>query len=418
MTDLVIIVLLLLVACTGTVPAVSQTVTTAPTPPPALSTATLAPLPTIPPAPTVAPTTVATSTSAPLPTARPATTSTTTSRVTGPQVAVNLEENTANSVRLYALDGSLVRTVNTTRLMRVYYRGAVEALGSSIYAVTGSAPPSLVTVEANGMKLLSAFKTPPSSLVVSQAAGGRLAWSTNVVSGTNMITDLWLGGPEGAQAKSIVKKTVTAAEESRALEAFQFSRDGARLYYSNEPVGLGGYILFGGASNLWEYNIDTLKSTELVKDNQLSGTTCIDDLAPNEKLVAYHCGDKEMRVLDLGTGKSSAITLPGVAAAQAKVLGDARFSPDSTRLAFAAARRNPDDEQGWILVSSGLTGASKLVATSPAKDYYELIAWGNADTLLLQSHNPQPAVWTVRADGSGLSKLADGQFLSLVGSVP
>ncbi len=415
-TVFVLLTMLVLVACSGTAPAVPSTPTAAPT----LSapTPTQAPLATIPPVPTVAPTAAATSTTAPLPTARPATTSTTTSRVSGLQVAVDVDENNVNSVKLYALDGSLIRTVSTTRLVRVNVNRATNAISTTVYAEMTSTPASLVTVDSNGMKILSAFKTVPSSLVVSQAAGGRLAWGTSAPSGTNLKSELWLGGPEGAKAKSIVTKTSTSAQGARALEPFQFSPDGARLYYSYEPVGLGGYILFGGASSLSEYNIASGKSTELVKDKQFGAETCIDDLAPNEKLVAYHCGDKEMRVFDLRTSKSSAITLPGVAAAQAKALGNAHFSPDSTRVAFAAARRNPDDEQGWVLVSSGLTGAGKLVATSPAKDYYELLAWVNADTLLLQTHNPQPAVWTVRADGSGLQKLADGQFLSLVGNIP
>ncbi len=391
-TMLVLFSLLVLVACSG-LPLETQP-TPQPTPPPT----TIA---TIPPTATTAPTV-------------PAPTTTPTPRAPGLRVAVLTVDN---AVKLFALDGSShVLTAVGTRLDRLNLNGATNAISTTIYARSTTSSP-VVTVDAGGLHLLAAFKTAPTSAVVGESAGGRLAWGTYVVTGTTATTELFLGARDGLQAKGIVKKTAPTSQAPQALEPFRFSQDGTRLYYSYEPVGLGGYILFGGASDLWEYTASTGKSVQVVKAKQFGGSTCIDDLAPNEKLVVFHCGDKSIGVFDLRTSKSSTITLPAEAG-PAKVLGTAHFSPDSTRVAFAAARHNPDDEQGWVLVSTGLTGASKVIAASPAKDYFEVIAWLNADTLLLQTHNPQPAVWTVRADGSGLQKLADGQFLSILANAP
>lgn len=398
-TLLIVCTIFLLVACSGTAPVVQPT-TSATAEPTALPS---------PPPPTVP---VATATTAPTATA---TVAPTVARAPGLRVAVQTADN---SVKLFALDGSSRVLANATaRLNRLYWDSVSNAISTTVYAQSTAVPSSIVTVDSTGVRPVAAFKTAPTSVVTSEAGGGRLAWGTSVVTGTAMTAELLIGARDGSQPKNIAKKTFTTAPAFRAIQPVRFSQDGTRLYYSYEPVGLGGYILFGGATDLWEYVISTGKSTQLVKEKQFGAMTCIDDLAPNDKLVAYHCSEKGIGVFDLRTSKSSSITLP-TTVAQAKALGNVRFSPDSTRVAFAAARSNADDEQGWVLVSSGLSGASKVIATSAAKDYYELIAWANADTLLLQTHNPQPAVWTVRADGSGLAKLADGQFLSLLANAP
>lgn len=320
-----------------------------------------------------------------------------------------------NTVRVYGLDGgSMVLTKAPAKLDPLNFTVATNAISDTIYASSAIGNPSpVVSVDSAGVHAVAALKTPLTGEVV---GGGKMAWGALVVTGTVTTAQLFVGAPDGSQAKSIVKSTSNTSQVPKVWRPVQFSKDGSRLYYGLEPSGLGGYILFGGASNLTSYSLSDGKSTELIKDKQL-GSLCIDSVSPNDKLVVYHCGDKQLGVYDLTTKKASVIQLPADAG-EAKSLGDARFNPDSTRVTFAAARHNPDDEQGWILVSTGLTGASKVVAKSAAKDYYELITWLNADTLLLQSHNPQTAVWTVKADGTGLQKLSDGQFLSILPAQP
>ena len=67
-------------------------------------------------------------------------------------------------------------------------------------------------------------------------------------------------------------------------------------------------------------------------------------------------------------------------------------------------------------------GASHLVATSQAGQYFTVAAWLNNSTLLLQSNglncNPActSALWAVGVDGSNLTKVADGTFVTIIGS--
>ena len=36
-------------------------------------------------------------------------------------------------------------------------------------------------------------------------------------------------------------------------------------YFGKEPVGLGGYILFGGLTDIWELDVETGQASERVR---------------------------------------------------------------------------------------------------------------------------------------------------------
>jgi hypothetical protein len=57
-----------------------------------------------------------------------------------------------------------------------------------------------------------------------------------------------------------------------------------------------------------------------------------------------------------------------------------------------------------------------VVAKSAANDYYEVAAWLTNDTNLLQSHGEKPALWSVHADGTNLTRLTDGIYVGIVGA--
>ena len=97
-------------------------------------------------------------------------------------------------------------------------------------------------------------------------------------------------------------------------------------------------------------------------------------------------------------------------------LGDARFSPDGSRVAFGLARGTPDAEQGWVAVSQGMSGLARLVVTSPANEYFSVWGWLDDQTLILQSRGATPGLWLVGADGSDLRRVADGTLLGVVGA--
>ena len=61
-------------------------------------------------------------------------------------------------------------------------------------------------------------------------------------------------------------------------------------------------------------------------------------------------------------------------------------------------------------------GPSRLIATSPANDYFSVAGFLDADTLILQSGGQMAGVWTVGTDGQNLKRVSDGVFLGSLGS--
>jgi hypothetical protein len=391
----------MLAACTSRPPAATPTslplaaaapttVAAAATPTTTLSTAT-------PTAPLTTATPAATATSLP-PTATPT--------PAGPRIAVQLP---GNSIQLVDLTGGkqlLYRAGSQVDLSSIV--PPANVLSGSLYLPLSGTPATAVRVDAGGAQDLPWLKGMLNGLAV---APGHMAWGTGDFAGSPVTTTLMVSALDGSQPKTALTEPITTAP--LVLRPMRWSADGKRLYFGKEPLGLGGYILFAGRSNIWSYDVASGKSSELVHERVRNNFICIDDLSLNEKLVADHCSTKNMVLTTLGTRATTAVALPPDAK-QVGLVGGARFSPDSTRLAYGLARHDPNNEQGWVAISDGLSGKSKLIASSPAGDYFAVMAWLDPGTLVLQSNLKGAGIWTVRADGSGLKRLADGIFLGVV----
>lgn len=239
----------------------------------------------------------------------------------------------------------------------------------------------------------------------------RLAWDQFTFDGASaqVTSHIYVGDPEGVQARAVL--TETATQPPQALRVVGWSADGTRLFYSQEPVGLGGYLLFGGLTNLWAFDWQT-GATEVVWEGLEGGFICGDDFTEDLTRVAHHCGLSQISVQAVGSGSPDAVLPPPEVAAEAGVLGRARFSPGADRLAFGVARNDPENEQGWVAVSDTLSGPARLVATADPGEYFDVIDWLDDDTLLLQSSGVVPGVWLVDASGSDLRRVAEGRWLA------
>jgi hypothetical protein len=148
---------------------------------------------------------------------------------------------------------------------------------------------------------------------------------------------------------------------------------------------------------------------------------CLDDLNAEFNLAVGHCVDpRTITVHDLAGNPDRTVTAP-TALTDSNVVGSARFSPDSQRVAFALAKGDPNGEQGYVAVSDSLDGGSNLIATSDPGNYYTVLAWLNDSTLLLQlntmvcSPTCDSSLWTIGIGGDNLTKVTDGAFLALMG---
>ena len=300
--------------------------------------------------------------------------------------------------------------------------GGGSASGTA-YVLDTTGVPKVVAVDALGTRELSFIKNPTYyGLAVWQGASGtqpRLAWGTQPTASTQT-TSLQISAIDGSQLETLL--TQDANNPPLQLTPEFWSADGQYLYFSKEPVGLGGYILFGGASNLYQIDITTKEVTAVIPSGTSSGPqVCLDDISGDYRTVADHCSQKSITVRDLVSGGTTTILPPREVSELIGTLGSARFSPDGRRLAFALARRNPDSEQGWVAVSDGLSGESKLILTSPVGTYYTVAGWLDSQTLLVQSTNLlncsaycSGELWAVRIDGTYVQKVADGSLITVI----
>ncbi len=373
-----------------------------PTSAPAPATATL-PAPTD----TLAPTAAATPSAPPAtPNRPPATSPPTTAPTPGAQIAVQMADNSVQVVGAGGNKTLLFNPNSPVDLSSIFPPGNV--LGTSLYLPITGVQPTVMRVDTSGGQKLDWIKGPVYGIAVTSS---HLAWGTADLNGAQPTSQLMLNALDGSQLKAGIKETYTGIP--RVPRVVRWSRVGATVYFGKEPLGIGGYILFSGLTNLWSYDLNSGKTTELVHERSKNAAVCIDDLSPDEKLVADHCSPKNMELIDLTSGKAVVVQAPANVP-DFGIVGGARFSPDSSRLAYALARRDPENEQGWVAITEALNGTSKLIATSPAKDYFAVTGWLDADTIILQSEGQTPGIWTVGANGSNLKRVSDGTFLGIV----
>jgi hypothetical protein len=247
----------------------------------------------------------------------------------------------------------------------------------------------------------------------------RLAWATQNVGGDTSST-IKISSLDGTVFDTLL--TQDATNPPSQLMAQFFSPDGEWLYFSKEPVGIGGYILFSGGSSLYKINVTTKEIVDVIPtDLSEEPVACLDSISADFRYVAEHCSQNIVRIRDLASGGSSIFNPPADITSGYQLAGSARFSPDGKKLAYALAKSNQEDEQGWVVVSDTSIDNSKVILTSQASSYYTIAGWLDDQTLLVQSTNPldcspfcKSELWTVKADGTEIQKVADGSFLAAV----
>ena len=286
------------------------------------------------------------------------------------------------------------------------------------YALNFSSSPSMaVKNDQNGQQNVSFITNPNYGLAIwrgNETEQPRLAWGTMPVADSNP-SSLQISNADGSQMTTLLTEDAGTNRPVQFVAEF-WSADGQSLYYSEEPVGIGGYIIFAGASNLSRINIATREITTLIP--QQTSMICLDAFSADYSLVADHCTPNQITVRDINNAGSTAILPPADVNGYA-VLGSARFSPESKRIAYALAKADPSNEQGWLAIADIGSGVSQLIYTGQSGGSITVDGWLDAQTLLIETTPTQCVdtcenqIWTINLDGSNLTKVADGNFITL-----
>jgi hypothetical protein len=406
---LIVLIVALLTACAQATPAVNQ-----PTAIPSLSAPTSTTAPVV---PTTAPTTAAPTTA---PTQAP-----TVAPTAAPTVAPTEAKPNEVGIVFQTADHTF-HLVNANLMLGSAYTPAYTGLNprggmidGKAYVYDSTNGPMVMAVDANESVQQDYIKNPTYGLAVFAGEQPRLGWGTQLIV-PNTPSSLQVSAPDGSQLETLFQQQVSVPPVQ--VVAQRWSTDGKSLYFSREPVGLGGYIVFSGASSLYKIDVTSKQEIELIPVNASSGqAACLDALSVDYRYVADHCSQNVITIRDLTSGATTTIQ-PPEGLTGFKTMGSARFSPDGSRVAFALAKNDPSGEQGWVAVSDGLQGASKLVLTGDPGSSYAVIGWLTDQTLLIQS-TPVPGcegcdnqIWAVNIDGSNLTKVADGSFVTSMDS--
>jgi hypothetical protein len=298
------------------------------------------------------------------------------------------------------------------------------AVGQTVYYISFTGLPHIERVDANGTQGIDVGEQPNYALAVwpgNESEPPRLAFGTSP-SGDNPRTQLFIASVDGSTVTRAHSETPAAGSPPYQLVPQRWTEDGESLYFSREPYGIGGYIPFNGASSLLRYDVAARGISQLIPFDPALNFLCLGDINASQLRAAGNCLDRgAITVHDLISPSADTTTItPPAGLGEARLLGSARLSPDVQRVAFALARGDPENEQGWVAVSDGPSGEARLILTSDPGAYYTVAGWLDTSTLLLQAVGvdcdpPCPlSLWTVGADGSDLTPLTDGQFLSFM----
>jgi Ig-like domain from next to BRCA1 gene/WD40-like Beta Propeller Repeat len=303
--------------------------------------------------------------------------------------------------------------------------GLIPSAGSAngvAYVLDDTNGIKAVAIDENGRHDLSFIERPTIGLAVfpgSADSQPRLAWGTEYTQAYPNST-LQVSAPDGSGFETLLTQEVS--EPLLQLVAEFWSADGKSLYFSKEPVGIGGYILFGGASNLYRIDVITKEVSEVLSlASSDQPQVCLDSISSDYRYIADHCSQNFIRIRDLRSGGTGNILPPDEGTSGYQLAGSARFSPDGSHIAFSVAKGMQSNEQGWVVVSDTAISNSKIILASSVGSYYTVAGWLNDQTLLVQStslNNCSPycaaELWVVGIDGSNPQKVADGSFITIL----
>jgi hypothetical protein len=240
-----------------------------------------------------------------------------------------------------------------------------------------------------------------------------IAWASTNWGSKEVSSTLWISELDASH--KLVEPRQIAAYSSSQSEAFnliplEWTEDNL-LLFDRFVSGLGGYILFGGHNSLYSYEPVHGQFTTIVPAEEMHGI-CLDSYRLDLERVVFMCGKNGSGITIRSLDDFSSASIP--AAAEFPVVGSAVLSPSGRWLAYAAARRNPDDEAGLVLVAPASLDTSPVaLAQATGNRYASILGWLDDETIFYSVNKwPEFSLWSVKLDGSGGQQLHSGKFFS------
>jgi len=276
--------------------------------------------------------------------------------------------------------------------------GTSYAIGNYVYYVDSTAK-NVFRVDHTGQSLDLKFLN-PDQVALSNAGsflpspdGKRIAW-TNMISfdATGIHYLLIVANIDGTNEKVLLDQT-----SAFYRIPFAWSNDGSLLYCSNQPYGIGGYILFGGSGDLITINLDSGQQQTIIPEEKKFRPL---SLSPDEKTVAMlQIGDTIQLVFhDIVTGGEKSVKLPDGYSQAGSII----WSPDSQTVGLTMAIGEPDHEAfSVILVQTSNLATNVLIKDDPRN--FRTITWPVAGTIWLNS-DADTTAWMMDATTGALTQ--------------
>lgn len=182
-----------------------------------------------------------------------------------------------------------------------------------------------------------------------------------------LIDVLYKGEPVG---------TITKEVPGDGYNAYLLEETGGKAFIAVNPTGLGGYILYGHAFDVYSYNFANQTFDQLP-------VTGVDDISPDGNLVAYWTtwdGPDGTTwgpaVYDLSTKTNVSVY---TASAEFDEGGHATFSPSGKNLAFELAIKGDTVETHTLFLGAAVGGEFKEMARQESE--YFSMDWASNITL-------------------------------------
>ena len=237
--------------------------------------------------------------------------------------------------------------------------------------------------------------------------GTLIAWGTSTFDpgggNANRLT-LKIANFFAEDEKMIVDQTLP--DVSILPQPIQWSLDGRFLYYTNEPYGIGGYILFSGGPDLQRVDVATGQVTQILPD---MGCLCAMAVSPDGKTVAYIAGSGPLEFVlhDIESGEERKTLIdPGHLQA-----GSVLWSPDGASLIYAMAIsdfEHPEAEK-YALVRVEAATLDQTILIPDDERLFNPMLWPTASALWLNDKDGN--AWRLNPESGELVLAAEGKWV-------